>query len=384
MKETMTILGSTGSIGTQSLDVARRLGNRVYAVTAHSNIKLLEKQAREFIPRYVVITDENSYKSIKTSLADTDIKVLYGMEGLCEVAADKNNDIVLNSLVGMVGLEPTLAAINAKTNIALANKETLVAGGKLVTTLARENNVQILPVDSEHSAIFQCLQGNEHNQIKKILLTASGGPFFGKTKDELRNVTIKDTLNHPNWNMGAKITVDSATLMNKGLEFIEAIWLFDLKPKDIEIIVHRESVIHSAVEFMDNSVMAQLGVPDMKIPIQYALTYPNRMECEVKRLSLTDYGSLSFYKPDMDTFECLKTAINAIKQGGLKPCVLNGANEAAVGLFLEGKISFTSIGELVTSAVEDIEATDTYTLKDVLSKDKEAREYVLTKAKILP
>lgn len=380
-KQTISVLGSTGSIGTQALEVAKKIGNQVYALSAHTNIELLEKQAREFLPRYVVITEENAYRTAKIALGDTDIKVLYGMEGLCEIASDTANHMILNALVGMVGLQPTLCALEAGIAVALANKETLVAGGQLVMDTAHKNAVPILPVDSEHSAIFQCLQGNMHNKIDKILLTASGGPFFGKTKKELETVTVKDALAHPNWSMGAKITVDSATLMNKGLEFIEAIWLFDVTPAQIEVIVHRESVIHSAVQYADGSVLAQLGVPDMKIPIQYALTYPNRLDCDVKRLSLTDYGKLTFQKPDPDTFSCLPLAIEAIGQGGLAPCILNGANEAAVALFLEGRIRFLQIAELIAETVQHIKAKDSYSLQDVLEADKAARQYVFGKVK---
>lgn len=380
-KQTISVLGSTGSIGTQALEVAKKIGNQVYALSAHTNIELLEKQAREFLPRYVVITEENAYRTAKIALGDTDIKVLYGMEGLCEIASDTANHMILNALVGMVGLQPTLCALEAGIAVALANKETLVAGGQLVMDTAHKNAVPILPVDSEHSAIFQCLQGNMHNKIDKILLTASGGPFFGKTKKELETVTVKDALAHPNWSMGAKITVDSATLMNKGLEFIEAIWLFDVTPAQIEVIVHRESVIHSAVQYADGSVLAQLGMPDMKIPIQYALTYPNRLDCDVKRLSLTDYGKLTFQKPDPDTFSCLPLAIEAIGQGGLAPCILNGANEAAVALFLEGRIRFLQIAELIAETVQHIKAKDSYSLQDVLEADKAARQYVFGKVK---
>ncbi len=284
---------------------------------------------------------------------------------------------MLNSVVGMVGLMPTLTAINHGTDIALANKETLVTGGKLVTETAKEKGVKIYPVDSEHSAIFQCMQGNKTSQVSKIILTASGGPFFGKTKEDIAQVSVEEALNHPNWSMGRKITIDSATLMNKGLEFIEAMWLFDLKPEQIEIVVHRESVIHSAVEYDDCSVIAQLGVPDMKIPIQYALLYPDRMECPTKRLSLIDYGTLTFAKPDYDTFDCLTACIKAITEGGNKPAVVNGANEEAVAAFLEGKISFLQIGELVTSALENIERKEITCLEDVLEADRVARDFVI-------
>jgi 1-deoxy-D-xylulose-5-phosphate reductoisomerase len=288
---------------------------------------MLEEQARKFRPKYVGIYNEEKYTELKSRLADTDITVLCGMEGLCHIASLEENDIVLNSVVGMVGLLPTLTAINAGKDIALANKETLVAGGALVTSLAKEKGVKIYPVDSEHSAIFQCLQGNNPEQVNKIILTASGGPFYGYSYEQLKNVTKADALKHPNWDMGNKITIDSATLMNKGLEFIEAKWLFDLEPEQIEIVVHRQSVIHSAVEYKDFAVIAQLGVPDMKIPIQYSLLYPERVECPTKPLSLTDYGTLTFAEPDSKTFKCLGAAIEAISRGGAYPCLVNSANE---------------------------------------------------------
>lgn len=373
----ISILGSTGSIGTQALDIAKAHNINIQALAANSNVELLEKQAREFNPKVVCIFDGNKYADLKQRLSDISITVLTGMEGLCEIASMDNIDILLNSVVGMVGLLPTIKALNKKTTLALANKETLVVGGELVTKLARDNNVKILPVDSEHSAIFQCLQGNKHEQVSKIILTASGGPFFGKTKEELKNVTVKEALNHPNWSMGNKITIDSATLMNKGLEFIEAMWLFDLKPEQIEVVVHRESVIHSAVEYKDFSVIAQMGVPDMKIPIQYALLYPDRLPCPTKRLSLTDYGTLSFKKPDYETFDCLSSCIEAIKLGGTSPAVVNGANEEAVKLFLNGKIGFLDIGELVKKSLYSIKSKEVNTIDDVLEADITAREFVL-------
>ena len=376
--KTITILGSTGSIGTQSLDIVRNLSYRVFALTANTNVALLEDQVREFSPEYVVVTNENAYNDAKIRLADTNTKVLFGMENVNFVASLKENDVVLNSLVGMRGLAPTMSAINAGIDVALANKETLVTGGQLVMSAANDNNVKILPVDSEHSAIFQCIQGKADNNVNKIILTASGGPFFGKTKEELENVTVADALKHPNWSMGAKITVDSATLMNKGLEFIEAIWLFDKKPQDIDIVVHRESVIHSLIEYDDYSVIAQLGVPDMRIPIQYALTYPNRMPCPVKRLNLTDYSNLTFYKPDEETFTCLGACKRAIEKGGLYPTIANGANEMAVELFINGKIEFNSIGELVNRAVDEIKVDKTkYNIDDIYNTDAISREFVL-------
>jgi len=379
MSKTISILGSTGSIGTQALDVCRKHSFRVTALAANKNTDLLEKQAREFKPEYVCIYDTGKYAEMSERLADMPVKVICGLDGLCEIASLENADIILNSVVGMVGLKPTLTAINAGKDVALANKETLVAGGELVMSLAAEKNVKIFPVDSEHSAIFQCLQGNKREQLNKIILTASGGPFFGKSYEQLKTVTKFDALKHPNWNMGNKITIDSATLMNKGLEFIEAKWLFDLDPEQIEIIVHRQSVIHSAVEYNDFSVIAQLGVPDMKIPIQYALLYPERMTCPTKQLSLTDYGSLTFEKPDFETFKCLKAAIEAIKRGGAYPCLVNSANEEAVGAFLADRISFIEIGEIVSSILEKFESFEISSYEDVMRADKMAREYVRTR-----
>lgn len=376
MNKTASILGSTGSIGTQSLEVCEKHGIKITALAAHSSTELLEQQARKFRPEYVAIYNEKKYAEMKERLADTDIKVLCGMEGLCEIAALPQSDIVLNSVVGMVGLLPTLTAINAGKDIALANKETLVAGGELVTAKAQEKGVEIYPVDSEHSAIFQCLQGNKRSQVSKVILTASGGPFFGKSYDDLRSVTKADALKHPNWSMGSKITIDSATLMNKGLEFIEAKWLFDLEPEQIEIVVHRQSVVHSAVEYDDCSVIAQLGVPDMKIPIQYALLYPERKPCPTGRLSLTDYGNLTFEKPDYETFRCLFAAIEAIKRGGAYPCLVNSANEEAVRAFLNDEIRFIDIGEIVSSVLADFEHSEITCYEDVMRADSAARAYV--------
>ena len=377
--KTISILGSTGSIGTQALDIARLHKINIKALAANRNVSLLTKQAKEFNAEYVCIYDKEKYKELKENFIGTKVKVLCGMEGLCEIAVLEGVDILLNSVVGIVGLKPTLEAIEKGVDIALANKETLVTGGKLVIDKAAQKGVKILPVDSEHSAIFQCLQGNEMNEINKIILTASGGPFFGFSKNELENVSVEQALDHPNWSMGNKITIDSATLMNKGLEFIEAMWLFDLKPEQIEIVVHRESVIHSAVEYKDGSVIAQMGVPDMRLPIQYALLYPKRLHCKENALSLTDYGTLSFSKPDYETFDCLRACIKAITIGGSMPAVVNGANEKAVELFLNRKISFLQIGELVTSALESIKPCEVTCLEDVLQADKTAREYVLSK-----
>lgn len=375
----ISVLGSTGSIGEQALDVARLHGYRINALTAARNVDIIEKQAREFRPSKVAMADEKAAKALKTRLADTDIKVLSGVEGVCECASDNSQAIVLNSIVGMAGLEPTLAAINEGCKIALANKETLVAGGQLVMNLAKQKNVDILPVDSEHSAIFQALQGmNEKKELKRIILTASGGPFFGKTKEELRNATVENALKHPNWSMGAKITIDSATMMNKGLELIEAVWLFDVAPKDVDIVVHRQSIIHSLIEYIDNSVIAQLGVPDMRIPIQYALTYPERFVSPVKQLRLEEWKTLTFDEPDYETFECIDICRDAIEKGGLCTAVVNSANEKANELFRAGKIGFLDIARLVGKALENSPTVNEYTLNDVLETDKWAREFVLS------
>ncbi len=371
----ITILGSTGSIGTQAIEICDKHSIEIAALAANSNVELLAEQAREHNVKTVCIYCEQKRGELE-ALVDSDVKVLTGMEGLKQIASMDGVDIMLNSVVGMVGLVPTLTAIEHGTDIALANKETLVAGGKLVINSAKQKGVNIYPVDSEHSAIFQCLQGNKKEQLKGIILTASGGPFYKKTKKDLENVGVEQALAHPNWSMGRKITIDSATLMNKGLEFIEAIWLFDLKPEQIEIVVQRQSVVHSAVEFMDNSVIAQMGVPDMKIPIQYALLYPDRFDCPTKHLSLTDYGTLSFDKPDYDTFDCLTACIKAITIGGTKPAIVNGANEEAVAAFLDGKIKFLKIGELVTMALENIKETEITSVQDVLDADRKARDYV--------
>lgn len=374
----IALLGSTGSIGTQSLDVCRMHGYRVVCLTANRRVDLMETQIREFRPDLVSMMDPVAADDLRTRVADTSTKVLSGMDGLIECATYSGADTVLNAVVGMVGLQPTLAAIQAKKTLALANKETLVAGGHLVTNTAKACGVDILPVDSEHSAIFQCLQGSpEKGAVKKLILTASGGPFFGKTLAELENVTAADALKHPNWDMGAKITIDSATMMNKGLEFIEAKWLFDMPIDAIDIVVHRESVVHSAIAYQDNSVIAQLGVPDMRIPIQYALTYPQRLPSPVQELSLVDYGKLTFYAPDYDTFRCINVCKDAITAGGLRPAAANGANEESVRLFLNGKIKFTDIAVLNRAAMEACPQVADYTLDDVLQADRAARDYVI-------
>lgn len=371
----IVILGSTGSIGEQALEVARSGGYKVLGIAAGSNIEKLEEQAREFKVKAVGVFDDVKAKILADRLSDTDIEVFGGEEGVCRVA-DIKADITLNSIVGIAGLKPTFAAIEAGNDIALANKETLVTAGELVNKAIREKGLRLLPVDSEHSAIFQSLQGSPEKSLSKIILTASGGPFFGKTKEELLNVTAKDALKHPNWTMGAKITIDSATLMNKGLEVIEAVHLFGVSADDIEVVVHRQSIVHSAVEFSDGAVIAELGTPDMKLPIQYAFTYPERGELCCERLSLSKIGTLTFACPDFETFPCLKLCIDAIKAGGLKPAAANGANEEAVALFLDGKIKFLDIPRLVKAATDAETRTSAYTLDEVFDADKKARALV--------
>ena len=371
----LVILGSTGSIGTQSLEVAREQGYSVSGLVAGSNIDLLEKQAREWKPKTVAVFDEDKAKELKIKLADTSVKVLSGSEGVCEVA-EGEGDTVINAIVGIAGLKPTLSAIESGKTIALANKETLVTGGEIVNRKAKEKSVKILPVDSEHSAIFQSLQGAPEGSLKKILLTASGGPFFGKKKSDLENVTVKEALNHPNWSMGAKITIDSATLMNKGLEVIEAVHLFGIPADNIEVLVHRQSIIHSGVELSDGAVIAQLGTPDMRLPIQYALTYPERSNYAFEKLDLFKVGTLTFEKPDTDTFRCLPLCIKAINEGGILPTVVNGANEEAVRLFLDGKCEFLQIAELVEKALNSVNNIKDFTLDDIFAADSLAREIV--------
>lgn len=376
MKKTISVLGSTGSIGTQALDVIKSLGYSVSALAAGRNIQLLEKQARIFKPKMVCIFDKSLYSELKSRLKDTGIEISCEMEGLCKAASFPGADITLNSVVGMIGLLPTLEAINAGKNVALANKETLVTGGKLVMESAKKKGVCILPVDSEHSAIFQSLQGSNKNELNRILLTASGGPFYGYKKEDLRKVTLNDALKHPNWTMGKKITIDSATLMNKGLELIEAAWLFDLPPEKIDILVHRQSVLHSAVEFCDGAVIGQMGTPDMKLPIQYALTFPERKPLEVPRLSLLSYQNLTFEPPDEDTFVCLKSCKESIRRGGLTPTIVNAANEEAVDAFLKGKIPFWKIGALVEDSLNLSISETEVTLNNILSAANTARDFV--------
>lgn len=372
----ISILGSTGSIGTQTLDVVRKLGLNITALSAHGSIDLLEGQIREFKPEVAAVVDEEKAKELKLRVADTSTKILSGMDGMLEICRD-SSDVLVNAVVGMVGLAPTLEAIKAKKDIAFANKETLVAGGELVMSAVKENGVKLLPVDSEHSAIFQCLQAApEQKALKKILLTASGGPFFGKTAEELKDVTVDQALAHPNWSMGAKITIDSATMMNKGLEIIEAAWLFDTDPDDIEVVVHRESIIHSMIEFTDNSILAQLGLPDMRIPIQYAITYPERYESPVAEIDWKQLSQMTFYSADDKTFKCLSACKRAMKLGGLYPAVANGANEVANLLFRQNKISFLDIGELVSASLDEVKVGRASCLDDVLDADRRAREFV--------
>ena len=373
----IAILGSTGSIGTQTVDILPAVDAEVVALTTNKRINLLEEQARRLHPKMVCAFDADAARDLKVKLADTDIRVLTGMDGLTACAAESGADIVVTAVVGMVGLLPTLAAIDAGKDIALANKETLVCAGELVMRAAREKGVKILPVDSEHSAIFQCAQAAQGNRLAKIILTASGGPFFGWTAEEMRGVTREQARAHPNGTRGAKNTIDSATMMNKGLELIEAMWLYDMDPADIEIVIHRESIVHSAVEFDDGAVIAQLGLPDMRLPIQYALTWPARVPCKVPRLSLTEAAKLTFYAPDEAAFPALGLARRAAAQKGDRGAVLNGANEAAVGLFLAGQIGFTDIAARVAQAMDAIPYQPAVTLEDVLAADAEARRLVL-------
>ena len=377
--KTITLLGSTGSIGTQSLDVARMHGYRVFGLAANSRVEILARQIEEFHPSYVAVVDPQAYDRLDAMLAgQADApRLLKGPEGLRQLAAMDGPDVVLNAVVGIAGLAASLAAVESGHDLALANKESLVTGGHLVTDAVRRAGVKLLPVDSEHSAIFQCLQDtNSAKRLEKILLTASGGPFYGMTTEQLRGKTKADALKHPNWNMGAKITIDSATLMNKGLELIEAVWLFGLPEDKIQIVVQRESVIHSAVQFADHSVIAQMGVPDMRIPIQYALTWPDRLPSPVPELDFASMTKLTFGTADEETFRCLVACKKAIRKGGLGPCAANGANEEAVRLFLEDKIGFLDIGRLVEGVVDSDSFGGDYTLDDVYECDKMARSYV--------
>ena len=374
-KKKIAILGSTGSIGTQALEVIFEHSNlfEVEVLTANNNSKLLIEQAIKFKPNTVVITNEEKYKEVDDALFKLGVKVFAGQQSLEEVVEGENIDIVLTALVGYSGLKPTIRAIKAKKTIALANKETLVVAGDLITKLCQENGVKIYPVDSEHSAIFQCLVGENYNPIEKIYLTASGGPFRGWLRNDLLNITKAQALKHPNWEMGAKITIDSASLMNKGLEVIEAKWLFDLKAEQIDVIVHPQSIIHSAVQFEDGSIKAQLGVPDMKLPIQYALGFPERLKNTFKRFSFMDYPNLTFEKPDLETFRNLQLAYNAMEKGGNMPCILNAANEIAVAAFLKDKIGFLNMSDLIADCMEKITFVSNPTLEDYVETNKETR-----------
>jgi len=369
----LVILGSTGSIGTQALEVAEQAGYRVVGLSAARQVDLMEQQIRRYSPLMVVMYDETAVKDLQERVSDLPVRVLSGMDGLCELAALSEADLVLNSVVGMVGLRPTLAAIAAGHDVALANKETLVAGGSFVMDAVKEAGVKLLPVDSEHSAIFQCLQGcPPEKKVNRLILTASGGPFFGRKAEELEQVTLADALNHPNWSMGKKITIDSATMMNKGLELIEASWLFDMPPEKIDVVIHRESIIHSLVEYDDNAVLAQLGTPDMRVPIQYALTYPDRLPCPAKQLRLEDWGKLTFFAPDDEAFPTINLARKALTMGGLYPAALNAANEVAVGAFIAGEINFVDITRLAAAAL-DMELDAPRTVEDVFIVDAEVR-----------
>lgn len=373
MTKTLAVLGSTGSIGVQALEVARLRGFEIVALTSNVRTDILEGQIREFSPRMAAVADEKAAAELKIKVADTSTRILAGREGVAECAAC-GADTVLNSIVGIAGLEPTLRAIEAGSTLALANKESLVAGGRLVTDTAESRGVSILPVDSEHSAIFQSMQGcRDKRQIKRLILTASGGPFFGRSRAELEKVTPEQALRHPNWSMGAKITIDSATMMNKGLELIEAAWLFGVKAENIDILVHRQSVVHSLVEFVDNSVIAQLGVPDMRIPIQYALTYPDRFVSPVRQLSLEEFGSLTFEKPDYETFSCINLCKRAFEMGGLYPAAANAANEKANELFRQGRIGFLDIPRAVENSLGMSFPEGCHTLADVFETDSLVR-----------
>lgn len=371
----ITILGSTGSVGTQALEVVRDHPAvfKVAVLSALKNSELLIQQAREFKPAVVVICDEHKYAEVKNALSGLDIKVLAGEAALSEVASYADSDVVLTALMGSVGLKPTIAAIKAGKNIALANKETLVVAGELITQLAAAHQVKILPVDSEHSAIFQCLVGEEQNEIEKIYLTASGGPFLGKTRDFLSTVKKEQALKHPNWVMGAKITIDSASLMNKGLEVIEAKWLFNLEVEQIDVIVHPQSIVHSIVQFTDGSMKAQMGVPDMKLPIQYALNYPDRLKNNFKRFNFLEYPNFSFLKADMETFRNLGLAFTSLKKGGNMPCILNAANEVVVEAFLNDKIGFLQMSEVIEQCMDEIAFIEKPQLNDYLETDKHSR-----------
>ena len=378
----ISIIGSTGSIGTQTLEVVDAYpGIKVHGISAYSDIELLEKQIRKYKPEIAAVVNEEKAKELKIKVADTGTKIVSGDEGVSEVATVNGADLVVTAVVGISGLKPTIEAIKQKKNIALANKETLVTGGHIVTKLCKEYGTKLLPVDSEHSAIFQSMQGFDKRDIKRIILTASGGPFFGKTKEELSKVTLEQALKHPNWSMGAKVTIDSSTLVNKGLEVIEAKWLFGVDASKIKVLVHRQSVVHSMVEYVDNGVMAQLGAPDMKLPIQYAITYPKRLPMKGNELDFIKYSNLTFEEPDTDTFYALKLAYAAAEKGGVLPTVFNSADEAAVELFRERKISYLDITRLISEAMSRIKNIENPSVEEIFCVDKEARELVKKLAK---
>lgn len=381
MSQVLSVLGSTGSIGTQTLDVARQCGFQIAAISANRSVDLLERQAREFGPELVVAYDEAAAADLRVRLGDTGIRVASGMEGLLEAASLPAADTVVTAVMGMIGLKPTLAAIDAGKRIALANKETLVCAGELVMARAAQRGVDIVPVDSEHSAIFQCLQGSNHGEVKRLILTASGGPFFGRKREELKHITKADALKHPNWTMGAKITIDSATLMNKGLEFIEAMRLYHMPPEKIQIAVHRQSMIHSLVEYCDNAILAQLGTADMRLPIQYALTWPERTPAAATELDLFSCPPLTFERPDPETFRCLKLALECARRPGTPCAIMNGANEAAVDLFLRDRIGFLDIPDLVEHALSVVPPEPAESLEAVLAADRAAREAVYSRLK---
>lgn len=378
MSQKLAILGSTGSIGTQTLDIVSQNPDdlQVVAMSCGKNIDLFEKQIRKYHPSLVSIGNEELAKDLKTRLADMDIRIVFGMDGLIEVATYSDADTVVTAVVGMIGVKPTIAAINAGKTIALANKETLVTAGHIIMPLAKEKGVSILPVDSEHSAIFQSLNGERHNKISKILLTASGGPFRGRTLEELENVRLENALKHPNWSMGAKITIDSATMINKGLEVMEAKWLFGVNLNQVEVVVHPQSILHSAVEFMDGAVIGQMGTPDMRLPILYALFYPNRKTLYAEPLDLFKVGTLTFEKPDMETFYGLSLAYDAMDAGGNVPTVFNAANERAVAKFLNNKIKFLEIPEIVSDAMMNVDFIENPNIDQVLETEQMTYDYI--------
>ncbi|MBQ8325695.1 MAG: 1-deoxy-D-xylulose-5-phosphate reductoisomerase [Lachnospiraceae bacterium] len=377
MSKIISVLGSTGSIGTQTLEIVRDNPDlKVAGLAANNNVELIEKQIREFHPKVVAMGNEASYQELKQRVADLPVKVVCGMEGMLEIATLPEVEVLVTAIVGMIGIQPTIAAIKCKKTIALANKETLVTAGHIIMPLAKEMGVSILPVDSEHSAIFQSLHGENRERLSKILLTASGGPFRGKTREQLETMTVEDALKHPNWSMGKKITIDSATLVNKGLEVMEAKWLFDTDLDQIQVVVHPQSIIHSMVEYVDGGIMAQLGTPDMKLPIQYALFYPDRRPMQGKRVDFFELKSITFERPDTDTFRGLKLAYDAARQGGIMPTVYNAANEKAVALFLDRKIRFLEIPELIESCMNQMKNIQNPSVEQIISMEQEVYEYI--------